>query len=207
MKIELSRKLFLLTAMLFFAVLISGCRTIILEEESELEKLMKAEKLREEELMKRVVKIDSFSVTGVTEWIEEIGAGMIDGEYSQHFYLDENGDTISRQYSYSRVTHTNYEKWLEAANQFNAKVEIFPNPTSSFAIISLKNVVKFPVSFKYRLVFDEKIIHTFENPNCFGTETIPENLLQKNGIYRIIYAINDAGGEKENVISFWVQKQ
>jgi len=194
---ELLRTLFLLTLMICFTVFIFGCVTVIEEkEESEMEKILK-----------KAVKIDTVYVTGVTNWFEEINKGMIDGEYQQYMYLDENGDTIARRYVYGKIQYFNYDKWLKDANEFNAKVEVSPNPTSSFLTITLKNISKFPISFKYKLVFDEKVIYNFENPNCFGTEQIPENILQKDGVYRILYTVNDGNMQKENIVSFWVQKK
>ena len=115
----------------------------------------------------------------------------------------------------------------EAAKR--AFVSVFPNPTSSSATIKVDFSGKYEnkgfdgsssiqisgvptYSFRYDLIFDDKVIHRNEIKNInqmIWHEIIPEHLLQKNGVYVVVYEMNfaDVTMNVKNTINFMVVKQ
>ena len=70
---------------------------------------------------------------------------------------------------------------------------VYPNPTSSSATININLHavgINFPeVGFRYKLIFDERIIYESNNNAFKGNEAIPAHLLQNNGTYIVAYEI------------------
>ena len=104
----------------------------------------------------------------------------------------------------------------EDANCRN-KVSVFPNPISTFATIEIdywkgKKIEgtifeTIPISFQYNLIFDQKIIHRDIVQGNKTQITIPEHLLQKEGVYTLAFEFFK--GELpacKNSISFMVIK-
>ena len=96
-------------------------------------------------------------------------------------------------------------------------ISIHPNPTSSSVTVTLVKKLEtwirlneifklekdlFPFEVSFRLILDENIVWTYHNQNSYGTEIIPENVLQKAGNYRLVVNVDDA----EAVANFMVIK-
>jgi len=70
-------------------------------------------------------------------------------------------------------------------------VSVFPNPTSSSATININKKVDCR-NFKYKLIFDEKIIYEdniLTELNLEKQIVIPAHLIQKEGTYIVAYEI------------------
>jgi hypothetical protein len=88
-----------------------------------------------------------------------------------------------------------------------ANVSVFPNPittTSTSVTININmneilgsNPLSF-FGFKYKLIYDEKVIFENDNNFCTGKEIIPAHLIQKEGIYIVIYEIYLGGAGEED---------
>ena len=91
----------------------------------------------------------------------------------------------------------NSEKELENTTVVNTEeyaikgmMLVSPNPTSSSVTITFFNNFPnrtrlIPHDFTVDLYYLEQKIHTFNFPQSYGIETIPESYLQKEGMYRI----------------------
>ena len=98
----------------------------------------------------------------------------------------------------------------EAGNYFcKAKVTVFPNPTASSATVNVDlfdNVPKF--GFRYKLIFDGRIIYEDFNPASESKITIPQHLIQADGVYVVAYEIYlGTFLFCANTVSFMVKKQ
>jgi hypothetical protein len=88
-------------------------------------------------------------------------------------------------------------------------VVIFPNPTSSSVSVDIIKKITvidgetgqiiphpfdlswcFPFDVTLKLILDEKIVWTYRNPYCNGTEIIDANVLQKAGNYQLVVEID-----------------
>jgi hypothetical protein len=101
-------------------------------------------------------------------------------------------------------------------------VSVVPNPTSSSATINIDVQLKVDgfsldviltntrgaFGFKYKLIFEEKVIFENDNNACRGKEIIPVHLIQKEGTYIVAYEIYLEGGSFfcQNVVQFIVKK-
>jgi len=110
-----------------------------------------------------------------------------------------------------------------ASEMVKRKISISPNPTSSFVTIKLDNDIPGRLdgwqppthNFRYDLIFDEKIIFKNEIKNIkqwVWQETIPEHLLQKNGMYIVAYELDMVNDGQvvysvQNSINFMVIKK
>jgi len=112
---------------------------------------------------------------------------------------------------------TTYKDVIDEANSLirndnnqSCKSEIFVYPssittsTSATINVNMKKIMGWEdtdnvyFGFKYKLIFDEKIIYENDNRNCSGKEIIPAHSIQKEGIYIVAYEVyfdNAEGGD------------
>jgi hypothetical protein len=162
---------------LALALLLFGCKTT--EKISEDEEFIEVSGVR-------VIEINPEELSQKTNIkLEELRDLKARGFY----YNEENGSFVMAA-SHRDLLQKLIPFWGE---EF---LSVHPNPTSSFVTLSIPKKYEcsneftsgldYPISFNYQVIFEEKIIYTSENSNSYGTEEIPENILQKDGIYRVV---------------------
>jgi len=89
-------------------------------------------------------------------------------------------------------------------------ISILPNPTSSSATINIEIFRDRTFGFKYKLIFDQKIIYENDNSASNGKEVIPAHLLQNNGNYVVAYELYYSGSDRTfctGTVNFMVTRQ
>ena len=101
--------------------------------------------------------------------------------------------------------------------KYDNSITIYPNPTSSSVVVEIIKSIRikdktgyipypgdlswcFPFDLTMKLILDEKIVWTYRNPICMGTEIINESVLQKPGNYLLVVEIDGYNASKNFMV-------
>jgi len=118
--------------------------------------------------------------------------------FQKTFEVDFKGDTTwsFEGDRHEIIKHILGDDYVLNQNQdCKESITVFPNPTSSSVTINRGNSGLHYMDFRYKLIFDEKIIYEDFVPGGKTLHTvIPENLLKQEGVYVIAYELHFMGG-------------
>ena len=182
------KKIILLVTCILFTV---GCATVKENEEK-----------KEEEIIGRFFEV---------KWTARDGDTM-----TVFKKIDEYGNVIIRGNAADTNESVYKEKEKELRRLINehckTNISVFPNPTSSSATININKKVAVSRSFKYKLIFDQKIIYEDNiliNGYVENNIVIPAHLIQKEGTYIVAYEmwLTEDKIRCQNTVPFMVMKK